>query len=70
MSTPRKKPIIVETVPDDASLLLAYGRAARALIARLQPLVGKCDELDNLRAVHRRAQLRIDQLDGEEGSGS
>lgn len=66
MPTPRRRVIPVETVPDDATLLQQYGRAARALIAVLGPLAGKCEELETLRAVQRRAQLRLEQLDGEE----
>lgn len=66
MPTPRRR-IVVETVPDDATLLQQYGRACRALIAVLGPLAGKCDELDTLKAVQKRAQLRLDQLDGDGG---
>jgi len=60
--------INVETVPGDPDLLRAYGRAVRALIAVLGPLAGKCDELETLKIVQRRAQPRLDELDGERGN--
>jgi hypothetical protein len=69
MSMPKTQPrrrITVEVVPDDATLVQQYGRACRALIAVLGPLAGRCDELETLRAVQRRAQVRLDQLDGED----
>jgi hypothetical protein len=68
MSRP-KGSIPVEHVPDDVTLLLQYGRAARALIAVLGPIAaGKCEELETLKAVQRRAQPRLDDLDGERGN--
>lgn len=67
MSKQPRRRIVVETVPDDAALVQQYGRAARALIAVLGPLAGKCDELETLKAVQKRAQLRLDQLDGDGG---
>lgn len=70
MASPRKIRIQVECVPDDATLLTQYGRACRALIAVLGPIAGKCDELDTLRAVQKRAQMRLDQLDGHDEGGS
>lgn len=67
MPTQPRRRIVVEVVPDDAQLVLQYGRACRALIAVLGPLAGKCEELETLKAVQKRAQLRLDQLDGDGG---
>jgi hypothetical protein len=61
----QRKTIVVEELADDSALLQQYGRAVRALLAALAQLAGKVDELETLRAVQRRAQPRLDQLDGD-----
>ena len=68
-TTQPKRRISVETVPADEALLQSYGRAVRAALAALAPLAGKCDELETLRAVQKRAQPRLDQIEGD-GDGS
>jgi hypothetical protein len=65
MPSPRRR-IVVEVIPEDAALLQQYGRAVRALIAVLGSLAGKCDELETLKSIQRRAQPRLDQLDGSD----
>lgn len=69
MPTVPRNRIPVDTIPEDEQLLIQYARAARALIAVLGPIAGKCEELETLKVVEKRARPRISQLEGEE-SGS
>lgn len=58
--------VTVTTAPTDEELLRSYSRAVKALLAKAAIVpAGRDAELDTLRAVQRRAQPRIEQIEGE-----